>query len=80
MEAADIHMDGIVTNLRIQCPFLKENDINYIALIFAGFSARSICLFTGLKYKHYYVKKSRLIERIRKSNAPDKELFLSKMK
>ncbi|MDE6521383.1 MAG: hypothetical protein K2L17_01065 [Muribaculaceae bacterium] len=80
VETADIYMDGIVTELKKQCTFLKEDDINYIALSYAGFSARSVCLFTGIKYKHYYVKKARLIERIRKSDAPDKDLFISKMK
>lgn len=80
VEAVDIHMNGIVTAMRNQCPFLKEDDIHYIALTYAGFSARSVCLFTGIKYKHYYVKKSRLIERLRKSDATDKELFISKMK
>ena len=73
-------MDGIVTELKKQCTFFKEDDLNYIALSYAGFSARSVCLFTGIKYKHYYVKKARLIERIRKSDAPDKDLFISKMK
>lgn len=80
VETADMYMGGIVTELKKQCTFLKEDDINYIALSYAGFSARSVCLFTGIKYKHYYVKKARLIERIRKSHALDKEKFISKMK
>lgn len=80
MAAVETHLGGILSALRSQCPFLKEDDVCFLALSYAGFSPRSICLFTGIKYKHHYVKKARLIERIKKSEAPDKDLFLSKLK
>ncbi|MDE6554165.1 MAG: hypothetical protein K2K98_14575 [Muribaculaceae bacterium] len=79
MDAVEKNLGGILSSLKSQCPGLKEDDICIFALSYAGFSARSICLFTGLKYKYYFVKKARLIEKIRKSNAPDREVFISKM-
>ena len=72
-------MDGIVSSLRNQCPFLKQEDVNFLALLYAGFSVRAVCMFTGIKYHHFYVKKSRLIKRIEASDAPDKALFLEKL-
>lgn len=80
VEAVDIYMGGIVTNLRKQCLFLKESDINFIALLYAGFSVRAVCMFTGIKYQHFYVKKSRLLKRIQASDASDKYKFLEKIK
>lgn len=80
VEAVDLYMSEIVTKLRNQCPFLKDVDINFLALLFAGFSVRAVCMFTGIKYPHFYVKKSRLIKRIQTSEAPDKSLFLEKLK
>lgn len=79
-DAVDTYMGGIVTGLRTQCGFLKEADINFLALLFAGFSVRAVCMFIGIKYPHFYVKKSRLIKRIEASDAPDKSLFLQKLK
>ncbi|MDE6560653.1 MAG: tetratricopeptide repeat protein [Muribaculaceae bacterium] len=80
VEAVDIYMGEIVTKLRNQCPSLKDEDINFLALLFAGFSVRAVCMFTGIKYPHFYVKKSRLIKRIEASEASDKSLFLEKLK
>ena len=68
-------MDGLITRLREECPFLKEDDVNFLGLIFAGFSVRAVCMFTGMEYQHFYVKKSRLMKRIQNSDAPDRELF-----
>ncbi|MDE7426567.1 MAG: hypothetical protein K2M79_02035 [Muribaculaceae bacterium] len=75
-DATDVYMDGIITRLRMQCPFLKESDITFLTLIISGFSVRAVCLFTGIKYKNFYLKRSRLLARISDSDAPDKELFL----
>lgn len=79
VEAVDRHMDGLITRLREECPFLKEDDINFLGLIYAGFSVRAVCMFTGMEYQHFYVKKSRLMKRIQNSDAPDRELFIEHM-
>ena len=78
--AVNLYMGGIMSQLRKECDFLKEDDFTFISLVYAGLSVRAICLFTGIKYKNYYLKKSRLYKRIESSNAPSKELFLQHLK
>lgn len=75
----NLYMNGILVDLENQCGFLKQDDISFIALLYAGFSPKTICLITGIKYKYFYNKRSRLIERIRKSNAESKAVFISKI-
>lgn len=77
IDDVDTHMGGMITRLRGQCPFLKDTDINFLGLIYAGFSVRAVCMFTDMEYRHFYVKKSRLIKRIQNSDAPDKDTFIS---
>lgn len=76
----DNYMGGIMTIIRTECPFLKKDDFTFLSLVFAGFSVRAVCLFMGIKYKLYYLKKSRLLNRIQNSNAPHKEIFLNLLK
>ncbi|MDE6484139.1 MAG: hypothetical protein K2L14_01940 [Duncaniella sp.] len=78
-EAVDTYMNGIMKLLREECQFLKEDDFTFISLIFAGFSVRAVCMFTSIKYKYFYLKKSRIQKRISESNAIHKELFLTKL-
>lgn len=79
IDSVNQYMDNIINKLREQCPFIKENDIMLISLIYAGFSARAISLILKLNNNYFYKKKSRLIQRISLSNAKDKELFLEKL-
>ncbi len=79
-ETVNKSMNDIAKSLREQCGFLKESDFVFIILNYAGFTARTVCMFTGIKFKHFYNKRARLIERIAKSDAKDKELFVSKLK
>lgn len=72
--------EGLLRDFCAQCPWLKSDDITFIMLIYAGFSPRTICLFTGIKIKYFYGKRSRLTERIMASDAKEKELFCSKMR
>lgn len=78
--AVDSYMGSIMSLLRSECPFLKENDFVLLSLVFAGLSVRAVCLFTDMKYKLFYLKKSRLYKRIESSDAPHKDLFLSKIR
>lgn len=71
-------MDGLISRMRVQCPFLKEDDILFLSLIHAGFSPRAVSLFTGIKLKYFYTRRSRLIERIKHSEVPDREEFIPK--
>ena len=78
--AVNLYMGDIMKQLRRQCPFLKPQDFTFIMLIYAGFAPRAVCMFTELKLKYYYNKRYRLSERILKSDAPDRELFVNKLK
>lgn len=73
------YLDGIVEKLRAQCDFIKEDDVVFLTLIYAGFSPRAVCIFVGIKLKYYYTKRSRLIARIDASDAPDKNMFIEKL-
>ena len=78
-ESVNLYMGDIMNHLRRECDFLKEDDYVFLALVYAGFSVRAICIFLGIKYKFYYLKKSRLKKKIADSKAAHKELFLSKL-
>lgn len=79
-DAVNMYMSNIMVLLRNECPFFKESDFTFLSLVFAGLSVRAVCLFTDIKYKHFYLKKSRLSKRILDSNAAHKQLFIDKMK
>jgi len=67
------YFNNIIAKLRSQCPQIKDDDIKFMLFLYAGFAPRAICIFTDIKLKYYYNKRSRLIERISRSNAPDKD-------
>ncbi|MDE7375221.1 MAG: hypothetical protein K2N16_00050 [Muribaculaceae bacterium] len=77
--AVDANMGGIMALLRQECDFLKEDDFVFLSLVYAGLSAKAVCLFTDIKYKNFYQKKSRLSKRIADSEAPHKDLFTAKI-
>ena len=72
-------LDNILVRIKDQLPELKRNDLVFLTYLFAGFSPRAICIFTDIKIKNFYNRRSRLKERILASEAPDKEYFVSKM-
>lgn len=78
VRSVDEYMGGIVTLLRSEFPALKEQDIEFIALVFAGFSTKAICMFMNIKSGNFYVKKKRLEKKILESDAPNKDLFIKK--
>ena len=57
-------LNGIITKLREEMPQLSKDDINFLIYTFAGFSTKSICIFTNLKRPSVYSKKKRLKEYI----------------
>ncbi len=75
-EEVNRYMDGIVDRLQEEFPNFKEQDVRFLTLIFAGFSAKAICFILGLQTGNFYVKKSRLIKKIKESEAEHKEAFL----
>lgn len=73
------YMDNILVKIREQLPELNRKDLIFLTYHYAGFSPRAVCIFTDIKIKNYYNRRSRLKDRILESNAPDKEIFASKI-
>jgi len=73
------YLDNIINKVETQIPELTTKDIVFLTYLYAGFSPRAICIFTDIKIKNFYNRRSRLKERILASNAVDKEFFVSKM-
>lgn len=73
------YMDNILVKVREQLPELNRKDLIFLTYLYAGFSPRAVCIFTDIKIKNFYNRRSRLKERILESNASDKEFFVSKM-
>ena len=73
------YMNNILVKVREQLPELTGKDLIFLTYLYAGFSPRAVCIFTDIKIKNFYNRRSRLKDRILESNAPDKEIFVSKM-
>ncbi len=78
--AVNLYMDNIVSRLKEQCPFLKRDEISFMALNYAGLSARAVCIFTGIGLKYFYVKRKRILDKIKCSDATSKDEFVSMIK
>lgn len=73
------YLDNILVKVKEQLPELNRNDMLFLTYLYAGFSPRAVCIFTNIKIKNFYNRRSRLKDRILASDAPDKEYFVSKM-
>lgn len=78
-KSVDEYLGGVMTLLRMEVPTLKEDDVVFLSLVFAGFSVRAVCLIIGIKYKNFYLRKSRLVKKISDSGAPHLDFFLNKL-
>lgn len=76
----DEYKGGIIRKLREECPGIKEREINLLTFIYAGFSARAICLFMNLSKENFYVMRKRIKDKILKSESPDRQLFIDEMR
>ncbi len=79
LATTDRCLNGAITQLREECPFLKEQDIEFIGLIHSGLSVRAVCYICDLRKANYYQKKNRLMSRIAESDAPHKQLFIERL-
>ena len=68
-----------IARLRREFPKFKETDFRLLCYFCAGFSIQTICLFTQEDSKKLWVYKSRLIARIKNSDAPSKEIILAQI-
>ena len=73
------HLDNVMARLRAEIPCLKETDYTYLIYFYARFSGKAISLFTGTKRDTIYKIKERLCHKIKSSDAPSKEFFLSQL-
>lgn len=61
---------------RMEYPGEKEEDYRFVCYLMAGFPASTISLLTGLTSSNVYVRKNRLLERLRKDSVEHRDLFL----
>lgn len=71
--------NDVVARLRRELPKFKEADFRLLCYFCAGFSIQAICLFTQEEPKKLWVYKSRLITRIKNSDAPSKDIILAQI-
>ncbi|HIY68398.1 MAG TPA: hypothetical protein H9828_03155 [Candidatus Alistipes intestinigallinarum] len=76
-QIVDMAHDEVMQKLRRNFPRMKEADVRLLCYIFGGFSPQVISLFMEESVANVYARKSRLKSRIKASDAPDRELFLS---
>lgn len=74
------YMNGIMTMIRHECPMLKDKELSFLTMVYAGMSPRTVCVLQDIKYEQFYVRKSRLKSKILKSGAEHSNLFIEKMK
>ena len=68
-----------IARLRRELPKFKEADFRLLCYFCAGFSIQAICLFTQEEPQKLWVYKSRLITRIKNSDAPSKDIILAQI-
>lgn len=76
-QIVDMTHDDAMRKLRQEFPKMKEADIRLLCYIFGGFSPQVISLFMDDTVANIYARKSRLKSRIKASDAPHKELFIT---
>ena len=80
LATADRCLDGEISRLQQECgEFLKEQDVEFVGLIYAGLSVRAVCYLTGLRKANFYQKKNRLMKRIAESDAQAREEFVERL-
>ncbi len=63
-EFVNRNFDSILDRVKEAYPKTKEAELTFIALIKAGFTARAVCLLTGMKRSSFYSKKDRTTEKL----------------
>lgn len=73
------NLDNIMARLRAELPHLKEQEFIYLTFFYARFSGKAISLFTRTKRDTIYKIKERLCKKIKTSDAPSRDFFLSNL-
>lgn len=75
----NLHMDGIIKDLRSECPFISSKDLILITLFLAGFKGEVISMILNLTRSNAFARKSRLKARIAKSDFSRRDFIVSKL-
>lgn len=78
-QLVNTYNDNLMQRIREQLPELSKKDIAFLTYLYSGFAPRTICLFTDIKIKNFYNRRTRLKDKILASGAPDREEFASRM-
>ena len=70
------YKENIMQITRDSLPDLNEKDLRILCFLYAGFSAKAICVFTKTTVHSIYNKKLRLKAKISQSDMPNKEILL----
>lgn len=71
------YKSNIMQRFRTEFPGMKHSDYILYLYVVAGFSSRAIGVFLGEKLDVVYNRKSRLKQKISKSNSVNKEYFIA---
>ena len=74
--AVDKYMDNLVSRLRVQCPGLREKEVEFLTLVYAGFTPKTIAFFFHIEGTYIYTLRDRIEKKLENSNAEDKMEFL----
>ena len=69
-------LDGIMKHIRADYPGKREKTYRLISYLFAGFDATAISMMLGYSTPSIYVRKSQIIEDIKKIESPYKQQYL----
>lgn len=68
---------GLISLLREQCAWMKEDDCRLMTYLACGFSNRAVSMLMGMSVDAVYKRKSRLRARIKAESPMDMERFLA---
>lgn len=75
------YCDNVMAHIRTELPkIFSKIDYHLLCCFYIGFSGKTISVFTGIEANQIPVYKQRLRSKISKSDAPNKQLMLDKMK
>lgn len=70
------HLDNLIDNLRNECPKLTADDVSLYIYLVAGLSPQAIAVILQKPVQNVYLRKSRLIEKIKKYNPEKSSVYL----
>lgn len=69
----------ILNRITEQLPDIHIDDLTLLTYILGGFSSKAISVFLDINVKQFYYRRDKLRNQILASDAPDKEIFASKI-